>query len=526
MSNQVNDENVGLLRQLVTTVQKKNDKEKVDNSIKMKPAKVIGVDEDTYKVFVYFIDDTEQNAYTFYNKSGEVLSEGDNVRVYYTTNPAKGWIGARCGETNVKETTLYGGEGVGRPSPWDITSEYFNSYGDGTPINIAGTDGKTGYFATAKGFATEAKGRYSYAEGFVNKIASGATASHVEGYSNSIIGEYTHIEGYNNTDNYNPTSDTTLSASTNHIEGYKNRLTNAKYSHVEGYNSEIFSSLSSAGQYNHIEGHAGTIKNSNAAHVGGEYCNINEGHRSFAIGYNCIIENNTESFVGGKHSSLKGNGTSNLLFGNNITVRDSPECCIALGNYSKLEGVNRYNFIDGYNSYIKNANHSFAFGRNSYINNSDNTINHGFSFGENTTASNDFAHAEGDACSSNGFCSYTYGEYNVVSGQYDIAMGKGLTTSSTGSNRFVTGKYNKTDNIDDYLFVIGNGDFQTITNDDGTTKRQLVRSNAFTVDKEGNVFCKSINGVILGSDSSDIFEPYTSEQAVASAQTVFTNVMG
>ena len=99
MSNQVNDENVGLLKQLVTTVQKKNDKEKVDNSIKMKPAKVIGVDEDTYKVFAYFIDDTEQNAYTFYNKSGEVLTEGDNVRVYYTTNPAKGWIGLKSGAT-------------------------------------------------------------------------------------------------------------------------------------------------------------------------------------------------------------------------------------------------------------------------------------------------------------------------------------------------------------------------------------------------------------------------------------------
>ena len=103
MSNQVNDENVGLLKQLVTTVQKKNDKEKVDNSIKMKPAKVIGIDEDTYKVFAYFIDDTEQNVYTFYNKSGEVLTEGDNVKVYYTTNPAKGWIGARCGEPNIKE---------------------------------------------------------------------------------------------------------------------------------------------------------------------------------------------------------------------------------------------------------------------------------------------------------------------------------------------------------------------------------------------------------------------------------------
>lgn len=112
MSNQVNDENVGLLKQLVTTVQKKNDKEKVDNSIKMKPAKVIGVDEDTYKVFAYFIDDAEQNAYTFYNKSGEVLTEGDNVRVYYTTNPAKGWIGARMGEPVYPEVDSGGTEVV------------------------------------------------------------------------------------------------------------------------------------------------------------------------------------------------------------------------------------------------------------------------------------------------------------------------------------------------------------------------------------------------------------------------------
>lgn len=97
------DSNVELLKQAFTAIQKKNDKEKVDNSINVKPAKVIGIDEDTHKVFTYFIDDTEQNAYTFYNKSGEVLSEGDTVRVYYTTNPAKGWIGARCGEPNIKE---------------------------------------------------------------------------------------------------------------------------------------------------------------------------------------------------------------------------------------------------------------------------------------------------------------------------------------------------------------------------------------------------------------------------------------
>lgn len=91
-------DNVDLLKQIVTSVQKKNDKEQVNDTIRTKPAKVIGVDEETYKVFVYFLEDTEQKEYTFYNKSGEILSEGDTVKVFYTTNVAKGWIGARNGE--------------------------------------------------------------------------------------------------------------------------------------------------------------------------------------------------------------------------------------------------------------------------------------------------------------------------------------------------------------------------------------------------------------------------------------------
>ena len=127
--------------------------------VRQRGAVVTEYDNDSKKAFVYFIDDESQTQYTFYNKTNELLSSGDNVKVYYVTNIAKGWIGERCGEPNVKEIELYGGEGVGRPSPWDKTSEYFNSYGisvDGndTPVNIAGTQGKTRYFATAKGFAT------------------------------------------------------------------------------------------------------------------------------------------------------------------------------------------------------------------------------------------------------------------------------------------------------------------------------------------------------------------------------------
>ena len=97
------DSNVDLLKQAISGMHKKLDKEKVDTSINVKPAKVIGVDEDTHKVFAYFIDDINQQEYTFYNKSGEIVSEGDNVKIYYTTNPAKGWIGARCGIPVIKE---------------------------------------------------------------------------------------------------------------------------------------------------------------------------------------------------------------------------------------------------------------------------------------------------------------------------------------------------------------------------------------------------------------------------------------
>ena len=102
MSDNIKDENSELLSELISTVQKKNDSEKVDNSVKSKQARAIGVDDETHKVFVYFLDDIEEKEYTFLNKTGEIISVGDTVKVFYTSNPAKGWIGERCGEPNIK----------------------------------------------------------------------------------------------------------------------------------------------------------------------------------------------------------------------------------------------------------------------------------------------------------------------------------------------------------------------------------------------------------------------------------------
>lgn len=129
----MSDNNVELLKQAMVAMNKKSNSEKVDTTIKMKPAKVIGVDEDTQKVFVYFIDDLNQNTYTFNNKSGEALSVGDNVKIFYTTNPAKGWIGVKSGETTQRISNV---ESLLEP----ITAITINSNVDYTVSTNAGQE--------------------------------------------------------------------------------------------------------------------------------------------------------------------------------------------------------------------------------------------------------------------------------------------------------------------------------------------------------------------------------------------------
>lgn len=129
----MSDNNVELLKQAMVAMNKKSNSEKVDTTIKMKPAKVIGVDEDTQKVFAYFIDDLNQNTYTFNNKSGEALSVGDNVKIFYTTNPTKGWIGVKSGETTQRISNV---ESLLEP----ITAITINSNVDYTVSTNAGQE--------------------------------------------------------------------------------------------------------------------------------------------------------------------------------------------------------------------------------------------------------------------------------------------------------------------------------------------------------------------------------------------------
>ena len=93
------DKTADLLKKIISKMQKKKEQESriENNTIMVKPAKVI--DSNGQNVNIYFLDDKNQTIYTLYNKTGETLNENDDVKVYYTSNPAKGWVGMRCGIT-------------------------------------------------------------------------------------------------------------------------------------------------------------------------------------------------------------------------------------------------------------------------------------------------------------------------------------------------------------------------------------------------------------------------------------------
>lgn len=96
MNNQATD-----LIQIIDSKTKKDFQD--DACIKAINATVITYNPQNKKAVVSFVDDSQNNEYILYNKSGEMLSEGDIVKVYYCTNNAKGWIGIRVGNPNIEE---------------------------------------------------------------------------------------------------------------------------------------------------------------------------------------------------------------------------------------------------------------------------------------------------------------------------------------------------------------------------------------------------------------------------------------
>lgn len=142
--------------------------------------------------------------------------------------------------------------------------------------------------------------------------------------------------------------------------------------------------------------------------------------------------------------------------------------------------------------------------------------------GYNTTATGDFAHAEGNTTRASGYShAEGWGTYSAGSGGHaegidtiagsiathaegygTIAQGvhshaAGRGTIAKGTVQTAIGKYNIQDNNDTYALILGNG------SDDNN------RSNALTIDWNGNITCGLVNGVDVTNISGGSLDPST-----------------
>ena len=108
--------------------------------------------------------------------------------------------------------------------------------------------------------------------------------------------------------------------------------------------------------------------------------------------------------------------------------------------------------------------------------------------GYNSTASGDSSHAEGYNSTASGYFSHAEGDSSIASG--DFSHAQNLYTIAQGLYQTALGTFNIADTVS--ALILGNG-----TGDSN-------RSNALTVDWNGNVTCGTVNGVDVTNISASI----------------------
>lgn len=95
------DNLIELIKTVLNSSQTQYTVENADNYIlRCKNAEVLWYQPMKLIACVRFLEDKNKNEYHLYNRCGCYLSPGDEVKVYYTTNAAKGWIAVRNGMPN------------------------------------------------------------------------------------------------------------------------------------------------------------------------------------------------------------------------------------------------------------------------------------------------------------------------------------------------------------------------------------------------------------------------------------------
>ena len=117
-----------------------------------------------------------------------------------------------------------------------------------------------------------------------------------------------------------------------------------------------------------------------------------------------------------------------------------------------------------------------------------------------STASGAYAHAEGLHSTASGYCSHAEGSTVTASGYCSHAQNR--RTIAASRSQTAIGILNIEDANDTYALIIGNG-----TEDNNNT----VRSNALTVDWDGNVECGTVNGIAFDPVGTVLSETDTTD---------------
>ena len=157
----------------------------------------------------------------------------------------------------------------------------------------------------------------------------------------------------------------------------------------------------------------------------------------------------------------------------------------ASGTLTKSSGSN--SLTSGSES-IASATNAVAFGEKNVASGINSSAH-----GESTQAQSDNSATFGYKTTTNGYAAFAEGINTQAISPGSHAAGEG-TIASGVSNQFVIGQYNEKDEDGKYLFIIGNG---TYDSDSKTT----TRSNAIAVDWQGKIY---VNNSDTGVDVLDL----------------------
>lgn len=196
--------------------------------------------------------------------------------------------------------------------------------------------------------------------------------------------------------------------------------------------------------------------------------NLKIGPRSFAVGHN-VVASGLLSHAEGQDTTASGEGS-----------HAEGQTTTASGTYAHAEGVMSYatgeiSHSEGY--------WNTASGKESHAE------------GYETTASGTDAHSEGRETTASGAASHAEGYETTASSAYSHAQNRGTVAAS--ANQTAMGKFNEADSSNTYALIIGNG------------ARDNARSNAFTVDWDGNAQMALDGTASSGTIDGDLYAAIT-----------------